>query len=92
MKTLSPGLNEVATIPSWGLMVKYTWLMGPRTSSILPMGVYQKRIVSKLVSDRHFPVSYLVLQIDGGVEVRNLGVDRFANHLAFTSMHDSTHL
>lgn len=56
------------------------------------MGVYQKRFVSKLVSDRHFPVSYLVLQIDGGVEVRNLGVDRFANHLAFTSMHDSTHL
>jgi hypothetical protein len=34
----------------------------------------------------------LVLQVDGGVEVRNLGVDRFANHLAFTSMHESAHL
>ena len=39
MKNLSPSLKEVAWMPSEGLMVKKTWLMGPRTSSILPMAV-----------------------------------------------------
>lgn len=36
--------------------------------------------------------SYLVLQVDGRIEIRNLGVDRFADHLAFTGMHESAHL
>lgn len=37
-------------------------------------------------------MSYLVLQIDRGVEVGDLRVDRFANHLTLTRVHDSTHL
>lgn len=37
-------------------------------------------------------VTYLVLQIDWGVEVGDLGVDRFANHLAFASVHHGSHL
>ena len=35
---------------------------------------------------------YLVLEVDWGVEVGNLWVDRFANHLALASVHDGTHL
>lgn len=35
---------------------------------------------------------YFVLEIDRGVEVRNLRIHGFANHLAFASMHDSSHL
>lgn len=43
MKNLSPSLKEVAWMPSVGLMVKKTWLMGPRTSSTLPTAVLFSR-------------------------------------------------
>ena len=36
--------------------------------------------------------SHLVLQKDGCIEVWNLWVDRFANHLAFGRMHEGAHL
>jgi hypothetical protein len=39
---LSPALNDFACMPSWGLMVKKTWFNGPRISSTLPMGVYER--------------------------------------------------
>jgi hypothetical protein len=42
MKNLSPVLNDVATMPSCGLMVKKTRLIGPRISSTLPIGVFEK--------------------------------------------------
>ena len=35
---------------------------------------------------------YFVLEVDRGVEVRNLGIHGFANHLALASVHKSTHL
>lgn len=34
---------------------------------------------------------YLVLEVYRGVEVRDLGVDGLAHHLALTGMHESTH-
>lgn len=36
--------------------------------------------------------AYLVLQVDRGVEVGNLRVDRLADHLALASVHDRSHL
>jgi hypothetical protein len=35
---------------------------------------------------------YLVLEVDRGVEVGDLGVDRLADHLTLASVHDSSHL
>ena len=43
MYTLSPDLKLVATIPSCGLTVNMTWLMGPSTSSTLPIWVLFSR-------------------------------------------------
>ena len=40
MKNLSPSLNEVATIPSWGFTVKNTWFKGPKISSTFPTTDY----------------------------------------------------
>lgn len=37
MNTLSPGLNDVATMPSSIVTEKYTLLIGPRISSSLPI-------------------------------------------------------
>jgi hypothetical protein len=37
-------------------------------------------------------VAYLVLEVDRGVEVGDLGVDRFADHLTLTRVHHGTHL
>lgn len=37
-------------------------------------------------------VSDLVLEVDGGVEVGNLGVDRFTDELAFRRVHEASHL
>jgi hypothetical protein len=34
---------------------------------------------------------YLVLQVNGRVEVRNLGVYRLAEHLVFAVVHEFTH-
>ena len=48
MKNLSPGLKEAAWMPSVGLMVKKTWLMGPSTSSILPTAVLFSRNICAL--------------------------------------------
>lgn len=73
--------------------MKYTWLIGPRTSSTLPIGVCENSSVSLIhLRSSHWNVSYFVLEVDGRVEVRDLGVDRFANHLSFAGVHDTTHL
>lgn len=48
MKNLSPLLKEAAWMPSEGLMVKKTWLMGPSTSSILPTDVLFSRYMMAL--------------------------------------------
>jgi len=78
-------------------MVKKSWLMGPRTSSILPIDVYsvlsQKRIPKTASSGQTRPeVPYLVLEVHRCVEVRDLGVYALAHHLAFACVHKLTHL
>jgi hypothetical protein len=37
-------------------------------------------------------MAYLVLQVDRSVEVRNLGVDRLADHLTLARVHHGTQL
>lgn len=37
-------------------------------------------------------MAYLVLQVDRSVEVRNLGVDRFADHLTLARVQHGTQL
>lgn len=44
------------------------------------------------MSDTETAASYLVLQIDRSVEVRDLGVDRLANELTLTGVHERSHL
>lgn len=83
-------------MPSEGLMVKKSWLMGPRTSSSLPIDVCF-RYVSITGRDCVKPsdesvVTYLVLEVYRCVEVRNLGVYALADHLAFACVHELAHL
>lgn len=79
-------------MPSDGLMVKKSWLMGPRTSSILPMDVF----CSMLVFGCGFVVgrteTYLVLEVYRRVEVRDLGVDALADYLSLAGVHKRAHL
>lgn len=48
MKNLSPSLKLCAWMPSDGLIVKNTWLIGPRTSSTLPTDVLFSRKICAL--------------------------------------------
>lgn len=36
-------------------------------------------------------VAYLVLEVDRGIEIWDLRVDRLADHLTLTSMHERSH-
>lgn len=55
-------------------------------------GLLKNCVSASRICGEQLSRAYLVLEVDGGVEVRNLGVDGFANHLAFARMHDSSHL
>lgn len=79
-------------MPSEGLMVKYTWFMGPRTSSTLPIAVCfeigQAEIPRKMSSEK----TYLVFQVDRRIEVGDLWVRGLDHHLALTGMDKLAHL
>ena len=88
MKNLSPDLKDVATIPSWGLIVKYTWLIGPSISSTLPIGVFHG-LAS--MSTKALATADLVLEIYWGVKIWYFGIDGLADDFAFGGMEKTSH-
>jgi hypothetical protein len=80
-------------MPSWGLIVKKTWFSGPRISSTFPMGVCRS-VSYHLCLKAHFKewrCGYLVLEVNGRIEVGYLGVYRFAEHFVFDIVHELAH-
>ncbi len=81
-------------MPSEGLIVKKSWFMGPRTSSTLPTAVcwIVESMVSHGLKVQRGKRAYLVLEVDGCVEVGDLGVGGLDNHLALAGVDELAHL
>lgn len=62
--------------------------MGPRISSTLPMVVF---FWSENAPSPMSSVAHLVFEVDGGVEVGDLGVDGFADKFSFGSVQEFAH-
>lgn len=73
-------------------MVKYTWFMGPRTSSTLPIAVCFKTSQAGTLRKTGSETTYFVFQVDRRIEVRDLWVRGLDNHLALAGMDKLAHL
>ena len=69
--------------------------MGPRTSSTLPTAVWggcEQGIGREDAWLGGGEETYLVLEVDRGIEVRDLGVGRLNHHLALAGVDELAHL